>query len=99
MSRLPAHATGPWRWWSERPDGARPKHYDLDRLEAADGSVVLTIYSDGRVTPNQRLLAAAPSLLKAWGMVPEDLRERILSTIDSRDAEAIDAIAKAEGAR
>lgn len=36
------------------------------------------------------------AVLKAWGLVPEDLRERILSTIDSRDAEAIDTITKAK---
>ena len=43
---------------------------------------------------NARLIAAAPSYAKAWSMVPAEIRERILSAIDWRDAEAID---RAEG--
>lgn len=41
------------------------------------------------------LFAAAPAYARAWAMVPEDIRERILAAADPWVADTIDAIAKA----
>ncbi len=51
------HTPGPWIW-----NRGRPKKYDLDWLEGS-GARVFTIYSNGEITPDKALIAAAPDLL------------------------------------
>ena len=95
---IPSHLTGQltysdgsWSEYSAKSVGRVVINQGTDPDGLARGIVA------NRMTTceaNAHLIAAAPSYAKAWAMVPEEIRERILSAIDSRDAAAID---RAEG--
>lgn len=80
-----AHTPGPWIWNRDRP-----VKYDLDWLDGV-GKRILTIYSNGEITPDKALIAAAPDLLEAAMMAHRALLERVPGSVPGGE-EACDAL-------
>lgn len=74
------HTPGPW--WAKNMG-------DQWVVGAPEMMVANTI--GGNDEANATLMAAAPSLLKAWLMLPVSTRSRVLADIDAADAAAIKA--------
>lgn len=86
MSR---HTPSPW----EAED--RCERFAIHAKSARTGEYfeVATVYDDNDAADaNAALIAAAPSFAKAWLMVPEEIRKRVLCAMDDADAQAIDAV-------
>lgn len=71
------HSPGPWRW-----NENRPAKYDLDWLCDVHGNRILTIYSNGEITPDKALLGAAPDLLAAAKFAHQALLTRIPGSVE-----------------
>lgn len=80
------HTQAPWVW-----NKGRPEQYDLEWLDGADGTRILTIYGNGEMTPDKLLIAAAPALLAACVAMDRGFRDTSEYGY-KRSLEAIDAI-------
>lgn len=88
------HTPGPWTWNQDRP-----QQYDLCWLRGPNNEHILTLYGNNKITPDKRLIGAAPDLLSAAKAAHRALLDRIPQSVPN-GAEACElllhAITKAE---
>lgn len=88
------HTPGPWTWNQDRP-----QQYDLCWLRGPNNEHILTLYGNDKITPDKRLIGAAPDLLSAAKAAHRALLDRIPQSVPN-GAEACElllrAITKAE---